>query len=72
MNDSREEVDGRDVFVHGSSNLADFRTPLVTSSCSVAAGAGDIGHGDFGDRNTRDQRGAHGVTGAAVGGRGTT
>lgn len=55
MDDGCEGVDGRDVFVQASFNLADFRT--------AAAGAGDIEDGDPGDRNARDQRGAHDALG---------
>ena len=55
MDDGCEGVDGRDVFVQESFNLADFRT--------AAAGAGDIEDGDPGDRNARDQRGAHDTLG---------
>ena len=44
IHDERGDVDGRDIFVHESFNLGDFRTP-----------AGNIGGGGSEDRNGRDQ-----------------
>ena len=58
MNDGREDVDERGISVQESFNLADFHTPSVTRSCSVAAEFGDIGVGDSGNGIARDQRDA--------------
>ena len=43
MHGDREDVNGGDIFVYESFNLADFHPPSVTRSCSVATGDGDIG-----------------------------
>ena len=59
MNGGREDVDERGMSVQESFNLADFHTPSVTRSCSVAADVGDIGIGDSGNGNAREpKRGA--------------